>query len=69
MLAYSGNHTSVHEAAREIFNGRHKKYFHDAGGKFDAKKDILLHAGDDCDLGSFYHDELQEEVEDYEQAG
>lgn len=64
VLKHIGHHTSVNEAAREIFNGRHKQYFHNETRKHDSAKDVLLFGDEDILLRGFHHDELQEETED-----
>lgn len=64
VVAWSGNHTEVNEAAREVFNGRHAAYYPGQPRKFDPKNDVLLHSEESVKLLPFNHDELQEESED-----
>lgn len=64
VLRYDAHHTNVNNAAKEIFNGRHKPYFKMETTKFDPVKDVLLHDGGYEGLESFNRDELQEESED-----
>lgn len=63
-LRYKSHHTNVNEAAREIFNGRHKAYFSTQTKKHDPKNDVLLFAEEEIVLRGFHHDELQEESEE-----
>lgn len=61
---YISHQTDVNNAAREIFNGRHTKYFRSQTAKHNPKADVLLYSEEDISLISFHHDELQEESED-----
>lgn len=64
VLKYIGHHTSVNEAARNVFNGRHYPHFNKSEKKHDPKNDVLLFGNEDVLLKGFHHDELQEELED-----
>lgn len=64
VISYSGHHTAVNNAAREVFNGRHRDFYPSQTKKFDPKNDVLLYSEDSVRLNPFNHDELQEESED-----